>query len=186
MPDYEAALFDPPAPAARVVLRNPDAGTTVSDVLLLLLRTCHSFMVYEHRPLPDPRSRLLPGASPESRRLTWLIQFSDITLVQAGRSYYRVFPGPGFRRAERPPGPKAATPPDPSDHPVCPVADGRSRDPRPFQRGVNHPVPSRREGPDTGARFRGAWMRAGYPAAGGRPGARPQQPGGYFRRHALG
>ena len=36
MPDYEAALFDPPAPAARVVLRNPDAGTTVSDVLLLL------------------------------------------------------------------------------------------------------------------------------------------------------
>lgn len=36
MPDYETSLFDPPAPAARVVLRNPDAGTTVSDVLLLL------------------------------------------------------------------------------------------------------------------------------------------------------
>jgi len=36
MPDYEASLFDPPAPAARVTLRNPDAGTTVSDVLLLL------------------------------------------------------------------------------------------------------------------------------------------------------
>ena len=36
MPDYEASLFDPPAPAVRVVLRNPDAGTAVSDVLLLL------------------------------------------------------------------------------------------------------------------------------------------------------
>ena len=36
MPEYEASLFDPPAPVARVVLRNPDAGTTVSDVLLLL------------------------------------------------------------------------------------------------------------------------------------------------------
>lgn len=36
MPDYEASLFDPPASAARVVLRNPDAGTTVSNVLLLL------------------------------------------------------------------------------------------------------------------------------------------------------
>jgi len=36
MPDYEASLFDPPAPVARVVLRNPDAGTAVSDVLLLL------------------------------------------------------------------------------------------------------------------------------------------------------
>jgi hypothetical protein len=36
MPDYEASLFDPPAPVARVVLRHPDAGTAVSDVLLLL------------------------------------------------------------------------------------------------------------------------------------------------------
>lgn len=36
MPDYEVSLFDPPAPVARVVLRHPDFGTTVSDVLLLL------------------------------------------------------------------------------------------------------------------------------------------------------
>ena len=36
MPDYEALLFDPPAPTARVVLRKPDAGTAVSDVPLLL------------------------------------------------------------------------------------------------------------------------------------------------------
>jgi len=36
MLNYEASLFDPPAPVARVVLRNPDSGTTVSDVLLLL------------------------------------------------------------------------------------------------------------------------------------------------------
>jgi len=36
MPDYEASLFDPPAPVARVALRNPDAGTALSDVRLLL------------------------------------------------------------------------------------------------------------------------------------------------------
>ena len=36
MPEYEASLFDPPAPVARIVLRNPDAGNAVSDVLLLV------------------------------------------------------------------------------------------------------------------------------------------------------
>ena len=36
MPDYEASHFDPPAPVANVVLRNPDSGSTVSDVLLLV------------------------------------------------------------------------------------------------------------------------------------------------------
>ena len=36
MPDYETSLFDPPAPVARVVLRNPNTGTSIADVLLLL------------------------------------------------------------------------------------------------------------------------------------------------------
>ena len=36
MPDYEASLFDPPAPAARVRLISPGTAGTVSDVLLLL------------------------------------------------------------------------------------------------------------------------------------------------------
>jgi hypothetical protein len=36
MPGYEAARFDPPAPVARVVLRNPASTATVSDTLLLL------------------------------------------------------------------------------------------------------------------------------------------------------
>ena len=36
MPSYEASHFDPPAPVARVTLRNPHRGATVSDVLLLL------------------------------------------------------------------------------------------------------------------------------------------------------
>lgn len=36
MPSYDASHFDPPAPVARVVLRNPHSGATVSDVLLLL------------------------------------------------------------------------------------------------------------------------------------------------------
>ena len=36
MPSYDASDFDPPAPVARVVLRNPHSGATVSDVSLLL------------------------------------------------------------------------------------------------------------------------------------------------------
>jgi hypothetical protein len=36
MPSYDASHFDPPAPVARVTLRNPVNGATVSDVLLLL------------------------------------------------------------------------------------------------------------------------------------------------------
>jgi hypothetical protein len=36
MPSYDAAHFDPPAPVARVTLRNPHSGATVPDVPLLL------------------------------------------------------------------------------------------------------------------------------------------------------
>jgi predicted aspartyl protease len=36
MPSYDASDFDPPAPVARVVLRNSQSGATVSDVPLLL------------------------------------------------------------------------------------------------------------------------------------------------------
>src|SRR5438132_10215320 len=36
MPNYDASHFDPPALVARVMLRNPHSGATVSDVLLLV------------------------------------------------------------------------------------------------------------------------------------------------------
>lgn len=36
MPSDDASDFDPPAPVARVVLRNPYSGATVSDVPVLL------------------------------------------------------------------------------------------------------------------------------------------------------
>jgi predicted aspartyl protease len=36
MPSYDASHLDPPAPVARVRLRNPHSGATVSDVLLLV------------------------------------------------------------------------------------------------------------------------------------------------------
>lgn len=36
MPDYDSALFTPPAPLARVVLRNPESGATQTDVPMLL------------------------------------------------------------------------------------------------------------------------------------------------------
>lgn len=36
MPDYDSALFTPPAPLARVTLRNPESGATQTDVPMLL------------------------------------------------------------------------------------------------------------------------------------------------------
>ena len=36
MPTYDATQFEPPAPLARVILRNPDTGTAWSDVPMLL------------------------------------------------------------------------------------------------------------------------------------------------------
>jgi predicted aspartyl protease len=36
MPSYDASDFNPPAPVARVLLRNPDTGATVTDVSVLL------------------------------------------------------------------------------------------------------------------------------------------------------
>jgi predicted aspartyl protease len=36
MPNYDASHFDPPAPIARGILRDPHSGVTVSDVQLLL------------------------------------------------------------------------------------------------------------------------------------------------------
>lgn len=36
MPAYDASLFNPPAPLARVTLRNQDNGNVVSDVPMLL------------------------------------------------------------------------------------------------------------------------------------------------------
>jgi hypothetical protein len=36
MQAYESSMFDPPAPVARVVLRNPATGTVWSDVPMLL------------------------------------------------------------------------------------------------------------------------------------------------------
>ena len=36
MPAYDADLFLPPAPIARVVLRNPKTGQTISDIALLI------------------------------------------------------------------------------------------------------------------------------------------------------
>ena len=36
MPPYDASLFNPPAPLAKVTLRNRDSGHTISDVPMLL------------------------------------------------------------------------------------------------------------------------------------------------------
>jgi hypothetical protein len=36
MPTYESNLFNPPAPVARVTLRDPSNGNTASDVLMLI------------------------------------------------------------------------------------------------------------------------------------------------------
>ncbi len=36
MPAYDSTLFNPPAPLARVTLRNPETGAVWSDVPMLL------------------------------------------------------------------------------------------------------------------------------------------------------
>lgn len=36
MPAYDESHFNPPAPVARVTLRNPDNGQSVADVLMLI------------------------------------------------------------------------------------------------------------------------------------------------------
>jgi len=36
MPPYDATQFEPPAPVARVTLRNPGTGVSISDVPMLL------------------------------------------------------------------------------------------------------------------------------------------------------
>ena len=36
MPTYDVSHFNPPAPVARVTLRNPSSGVTISDVVLLM------------------------------------------------------------------------------------------------------------------------------------------------------
>jgi hypothetical protein len=36
MPTYDANLFDPPAPLAQVILRNPQNSNSLSDVPMLL------------------------------------------------------------------------------------------------------------------------------------------------------
>jgi predicted aspartyl protease len=36
MPKYDNVHFDPPAPSARVILRSPQSGATVSDVPMLI------------------------------------------------------------------------------------------------------------------------------------------------------
>jgi hypothetical protein len=36
MPGYDSSLFSPPAPLARVTLRNPDTGATMPDAAMLL------------------------------------------------------------------------------------------------------------------------------------------------------
>jgi hypothetical protein len=36
MPAYDDQLFSPPAPIARVSLRNTESGMTISDILMLI------------------------------------------------------------------------------------------------------------------------------------------------------
>lgn len=66
MPSYDGSQFDPPAPVARVTLRNPDSGAMVPDSLLLLDTgadiTLLPRTVVERlgiSPLPDVRYELI-------------------------------------------------------------------------------------------------------------------------------
>ena len=92
MPDYEASRFDPPAPAVRVMLRNPDAGTAVSDVLLLLdtgadvtLLPHASVQALGVSPLADLRYELMGFDGSKSFASVVLIDMIFLNRVFRGR-----------------------------------------------------------------------------------------------------
>jgi hypothetical protein len=54
MPNYDSSLFDPPAPMAKVTVRNPETGASLSDVAMLIemeqtkaIKTLESLLEYQ-------------------------------------------------------------------------------------------------------------------------------------------
>ena len=76
MPNYDTLHFDPPAPVTGVMLRDPQSGSTVSDIQLLL-DTGADVTLLPHRaidrlgvmPLPDQQSNLWVSMDARALRL---------------------------------------------------------------------------------------------------------------------
>jgi Aspartyl protease len=92
MPSYDASDFDPPAPVARVALRNPDTGATVSDVsvlldtgadVTLLPRTAVERLCVP--PLPDQRYELMSFAGSKSFAPVVLLDLLSLQRAFRGR-----------------------------------------------------------------------------------------------------
>ncbi len=63
MPAYDDQFFNPPAPLARVTLRNPGDGRTVSDVPARnRVRSCNNIVFYYLSLMTRPLRLELPGA----------------------------------------------------------------------------------------------------------------------------
>ena len=93
MPSYEAAGFEPPAPRARVVLRNPHSGAPVSDVPLLL-DTGADVTLLPHRAVERLGVPLLPDQCYElmsfdgSRSFAPVVMLALLFLRRAFRGRY--------------------------------------------------------------------------------------------------
>ena len=48
MPSYDSNLFDPPAPLAKVTVRNPETGVSLSDVTMLIDSGADVTMIPKH------------------------------------------------------------------------------------------------------------------------------------------
>lgn len=66
MPPYDSTLFDPPAPLAKVGLRNPDSGIILSNINMLL-DTGADVTLIPQVPVNQLGVSIIPGQSYELR-----------------------------------------------------------------------------------------------------------------------
>jgi hypothetical protein len=57
MPEYDATRFSPPAPVARVTLRNPQTNAELADQLLLIDTGADTTLIPSRRSRPSVCSR---------------------------------------------------------------------------------------------------------------------------------
>src|SRR5712692_3082474 len=80
MPSYDASHFDPPAPVARVTLRDPQRRATVSDVLLLV-DTGADVTLLPRTAVEQLGVPLLPGQQYELMGFDGSTSFASVVLL---------------------------------------------------------------------------------------------------------
>jgi len=80
MPSYDASHFDPPAPVARVTLRDPQSSATVSDVRLLV-DTGADVTLLPRTAVEQLGVPLLPGQQYELMGFDGRTSFASVVLL---------------------------------------------------------------------------------------------------------